>query len=163
MMPTRVRFLAVATVFVLAACAPGPPASMTRVSHPTSLAGTTWRLLTVQGRPAPAGHEPTITFDGVRVSGDSGCNSFGGQFAYEPATGELRMSNLASTLRDCFEPARIDVEKAYLPALQGAAIASIDSDGHLVLSGPATELVFEVGPRQVVGPIEGSPDASIAP
>jgi heat shock protein HslJ len=133
------------------------------VVHPATLAGTTWRLLTAQGRPVPAGPDLTLEFDGDGVEGNGGCNGFGGQFTYEPATGAISVSRRVSTLRECFDQARIDLEAAYLNALAGATIASMDSDGHLVLSGPATELVFEVGPRQVGVPIEGSPDGSIAP
>ena len=156
--------LLVAIVGALAACDLGePPASLTRISHPTSLAGSTWRLLTVQGRPVPAGPDLTLVFDGDRVSGNGGCNTFGGQFTYEPATGALAVSGLLSTMRACLEAARNDVESAYLKALQGAAVATMDSAGHLVLTGSGLELVFEVGPRQVGMPVEASPSGSNAP
>jgi len=163
MMTIRTALTVVVTLFILTGCAAEPPASLTRVSHPTSLAGTTWRLLSVQGRPVPAGPDLTLEFDADRVSGNGGCNSFGGQFTYEPATGALAFSGLLSTMRACIEAGRNDVESAYLKALQGSAVANMDSDGHLVLSGSAAELVFEVGPRQVGVPVEASPPGSTAP
>jgi heat shock protein HslJ len=160
---TRLALL-IAIVGAVAACDVGePPASLTRVSHPANLAGTTWRLLSVQGRPVPAGPDLTLAFDGDRISGNGGCNSFGGQVTYEPATGVLAVSGLLSTMRACAEAARNDVERVYLAALQGAAVANMDSAGHLVLTGSGAELVFEVGPRQVGAPAEASPTGSTAP
>jgi heat shock protein HslJ len=163
MMPIRTAFTVVVTLFILTGCAAEPPASLTRVSHPTSLAGTTWRLLSIQGASVPATPELTLAFDGDRVSGNGGCNSFGGQFTYEPATGALAVSSLLSTMRACLEAARNDVESTYLKALQGAAVANMDSAGQLVLTGSGPELVFEVGPRQVGVPVEASPPGSTAP
>jgi heat shock protein HslJ len=163
MMPIRTAFTVVVALFILTGCAAEPPASLTRVSHPTSLAGTTWRLLSIQGGPVPATPELTLAFDGDRVSGNGGCNSFGGQFTYEPATGALALSSLLSTMRACLEAARNDVESTYLKALQGATVANMDSAGHLVLTGSGPELVFEVGPRQVGVPVEASPPGSTAP
>jgi heat shock protein HslJ len=153
----------VAVAIVVSACAAEPPASLTRVSHPTTLAGTTWRLLTIQGRAVPAIPELTLAFDGDRVSGSGGCNSFGGQLTYEPATGALAVSGLLSTMRACVEAARNDVEAAYLKALQGVSLATIDADGHLVLTGAGVELVFTVGPRPAGAPIDVSPSGSTTP
>jgi heat shock protein HslJ len=152
-----------ATVIILNACAGEPPASLNRVSHPTTLAGTTWRLLSIQGRPVPAIPEVAIAFDGGHISGNGGCNSFGGQFTYEPANGALAVSGLLSTMRACAEAARNDVESAYLKALPGMALASMDSAGHLVLTGSGAELVFEVGPRPAGVPIDASPAGSTVP
>jgi putative lipoprotein len=147
----------------LAACSAEPPASLTRVRHPATLAGTTWRLLSIESRPVPVGPDVTLTFDDAgRVSGNGGCNGFGGQFTYEPGTGAISVSNQFSTLRECFEQVRNDLESAYLNALAGATVANIDLGGHLVLSGSAG-LVFVVGPRQVGEPIDASPSGSSAP
>ncbi len=159
----RVLTALVATAFILSACAAEPPASLTRVSHPSTLDRTTWRLLSIQGRPAPASPDLTLEFDADRFSGNGGCNTFGGQFTYEPATGALAVTGLFSTMRACLEAARNDVESAYLNGLQGVTVANMDSDGHLVLSGSAAELVFEVGPRQVGVPVDASPSGSSAP
>jgi heat shock protein HslJ len=160
----RLLTMLVATAIILSGCAAEPPASLTRISHPSTLAGTTWRLLSIQGRPVPLGPDVTLTFDDAdRVSGNGGCNGFGGQFTYEPATGAIRVSNRVSTLRECFEQVRSDLESAYFNALAGAIVANMDSAGHLVLGGSAAELVFEVGPQQVGVPIDASPSGPTAP
>ena len=159
----RLLTAAVAMAIVLTACAAEPPPSLTRFSHPSTLAGTTWRLLTIGRQSVPSGPDLTLEFDGDRISGNGGCNSFGGQFTYEPTTGSFAKSGLLSTMRACVEAARNDVEKAYLSTLQGVDRADVDSAGRLVLSGPGTELVFEVGPREVGVPIDASPSGSNAP
>jgi heat shock protein HslJ len=157
-MPARACFILVATVLLSTGCTP-----LARVSHPTSPAGTTWRVLSVQGRLVPAGQDVTIAFDSDQVSGNGGCNSFGGQFTYEPATGSFRVSRRATTLRACVDPVRNDLESAYVQALDGATVANIDPAGHVVLTGPGAELVLEVGPSQGGVPIEASPGVSTAP
>jgi heat shock protein HslJ len=159
-----VLLVAIAVAVVsLTACSVEPPASLDRVSHPATLAGTTWRLLSIQGRPLPAGPDVTLAFDDDRVSGRGACNWFGGQFTYEPTTGAVSVSRRVSTLRECLQPARTDLESAYLVALAGAAVATMDSDAHLVLGGSGGELVFEVGPRPAGAPIEASPAGSTNP
>ena len=42
--------------------------------------GTAWRAVAVAGRPVLAEATPTIRFDGDRISGTTGCNTFGGMF-----------------------------------------------------------------------------------
>jgi len=122
------------------------------VSHPTSLVGTTWRLVSLDARRPPDGPDLTIDFSPTDVSGEGGCNSFGGQYAYRAATGELRLAGLVSTKRACVDAARNDAEAAYFGALDTVDQASIDPGGRLVLSGSDAVLVFEVGPQPVALP-----------
>jgi heat shock protein HslJ len=157
-----VRLLVAVTLAALVAggCAVEPPASPIRISHPTSLAGTTWRLVAIEGRRPPAGPDLTLSFEADgRVAGEGACNGFGGSFLYEAASGRLRIADLVSTKRACVEPARNDVEAAYFAALRAVADASGDSEGRLVLTGAGGELVLEVGPRPVGPPIEASPSS----
>jgi heat shock protein HslJ len=117
--------------------------------RPATLDGTAWKLVAVQGRPV-AGSGASLAFARGGVSGDGGCNRFGGSFSYESATGALTIDALASTKRACLEPARNDLEAAYLRALRGVSAATIDSEGRLVLSGSGAELVL-VATRQPDG------------
>lgn len=50
-------------------------------------------------RPGSAAERPTLSFDGKRAAGSSGCNNFGG--SYVARQNVLRFGNLASTLRAC--------------------------------------------------------------
>ena len=144
---------------LLAACGGDPAGTPGRVSHPVALAGTSWRLVSLGDRVPPPGNDLTIRFgaDG-RLSGTGGCNSFGGAFGYEAATGLLEIGDLASTKRACAEPARNQAEAAYLVALRGVTEAAGDPDGRLVLTGDGAELVFEVAGEVSAPPIEVPPD-----
>lgn len=158
----RVTVLAaiVGAGIVAGGCAPSPPASLTRVSHPTWLIGTAWRLVSIQGRQPPIGSDPTLVFGrSGDVSGDGPCNSFGGIFDYDSTGGAIRIGNLLSTKRACLEPARTEAERVYVQALRVVVDASVDQDGRLVLSGSGAELVLEVGP-QSLGPAVVPPPSS---
>ena len=146
---------------VAGACAPAPPASLTRVSHPASLAGTAWQLDSLQGRQPPLGAVLTLIFGrSGDVSGEGACNGFGGSFDYDASRGAIRIGRLLSTKRACLEPARNDADRIYFQALGVVADASVDSAGRLVLSGSGAELVLEVGPQPIGAPVEEQPTAA---
>ena len=95
------------------------------------LAGTSWRLVELNGQPV-IGTEPlTLNFgtDG-RVSGYGGCNQFSGEYRQNGAS--LRIGPLLSTRRACLEPALNTQETAYFQALESTTRYSIEG-GQLVL------------------------------
>jgi putative lipoprotein len=156
----RRRRLAAALVVLAAlagACAPEAAPSPIRVSHPSDLAGTAWELMTIGDRPPTAGQAVTLVFGRGELSGNGSCNAFGGTYTYDPATGALRVDGLVSTKRACVEPARNELEAAYLATLRSAADASIDSAGRLVISGAGAPLVLAVGGVPVGPPITAPP------
>lgn len=147
----RRRLLLVTAILALglAACTLVPsaiPSSAPSGSPPAGLAGTTWRLVSIQDLRPPLGPDVTLAFTGSDISGNGGCNAFNGSFAFDPASGSLRIGDLGSTKRACVEPGRGDLENAYFAALRGAVAASLDSDGRLVVAGPGARLVFEPTP-----------------
>lgn len=144
-----VRVVAVFVLIVSGACAPAPSASLIRVSHPASLVGTAWRLVSIDGHKPPSSPDVTIAFGPSDISGDGPCNSFGGTYAYDPTIGALQFGPLVSTKRACVDPVLNDAEAAYFGALHGVVGASDDPNGRLVLAGAGPELVFEVGPQLV--------------
>jgi heat shock protein HslJ len=117
---------------------------LSREAHPTTLGGTAWRVVSVNGRPPVAGSEPTAVFAPTQVAGSSGCNSYSGQYTYEPSSGAIEFRDLATTLMLCTEEARNDVETLFTTALTQATSASIDPAGRLVLTGPGGEIVLAV-------------------
>ena len=127
-------------------CAPQPEASLIRISHPTTLVGTTWVVVAIGGHAVPAGTTADLGFGPTDLTGDSPCNIFNGPYAYDPASGALRIGSLVSTKRACFDAGFNGVESAFLAALRGASDASIDPDGRLVLGGSAGAIVLGVGP-----------------
>ena len=149
------RLLAlIALALVALGCAPEPASSsLTRVSHPSDLAGTSWELVTIGGAAPSSGPAVSLVFGRGEVSGTGSCNAFGGSYAYDPSTGALRLGDLVSTKRACIEAGRNELEAAYLAALRTATDASIDEDGRLVISGAGAELVLRVGGVPVGPPV----------
>ena len=71
---------------------------------PATLAGTSWRVVAVNGRPTPAGGQYFVNFEGAeRVRARFGCNSIGG--GYIQRGGTVSMRNLGATRMACPEPA----------------------------------------------------------
>lgn len=96
------------------------------------LEGTEWALSELgRGRAIPDGVSITLTFQGDRVSGGGGCNSyFGSVSSAEPGT--LEFSAMGTTQMACPEPA-VSLERQYLRSLAGASSYGFDS-GWLVLN-----------------------------
>jgi heat shock protein HslJ len=139
--PARLLMILVLVSLSLVACA---GSDLTREAHPTTLTGTVWRAVSVVGRPPVAGREPTMAFAVDQVKGSAGCNSYGGQYRYDPSTGGIAFAELAMTAMGCLEQARMDVEAAFAKAIISVTTASIDPQGRLVLSGPGGEIVLAV-------------------
>jgi heat shock protein HslJ len=137
-MTTRLLPLIVLASLALGACTP-----VVRESRPTTLAGTAWRVVSVNGRPPVLGSEPTATFTATEVEGSAGCNTYGGIYAYDASSGLLAFGNLAMTKMAC-DAARNEVETRFTQAIAEVTSASIDPDGRLVLNGPAGEIVLTV-------------------
>ena len=142
-MKTTARLFVLLLLAGLALSACGE-SSLTREAHPTTLAGTAWRVVSINGRPPVARSEPTAAFGPANVTGSSGCNSYGGAYTYDPSTGSIAFKDLMMTLMLCIEPARNDIETLFNQAINQATSASIDPQGRLVLSGPGGEIVLAV-------------------
>jgi heat shock protein HslJ len=125
----------------LAACT---DADLDREARPTTLAGTAWRVLSVNGRVPVPGSEPTAAFTAAEVRGSAGCNQYGGRYIYDSASGSITFQGLGMTAMACAEPARNDFEGLFTQAINAATSASIDPEGRLVLSGPGGEIVLAV-------------------
>jgi heat shock protein HslJ len=116
-------------------------------------------ILVAYGDPAnptvvQGGIDLTLTFtsDG-NLSGFGGCNSFSGTFQAAP-DGSMSVGPLASTLMAC--ATGMDVETAYLSALQQARSFSFTSEGRLqIMYGPEGSadqaMVFIVGVKPLTG------------
>ena len=109
------------------------------------LAGTSWRLIELNGQPV-VGTEPlTLSFgtDG-QVSGYGGCNQFSGPYTQSGAS--LRFGPLVSTRRACLEPALNTQETAYFQALESTTRYSIEGGQLLLYSGNDVVARFRRGP-----------------
>lgn len=90
-----------------------------------------WRVLTINGRPAIAGAPATVTFKGNRISGNTGCNAFGGSFRLE--RGFLTAGPLISTKRACLR-FNNQQERDLLDLLGQRLSVSIGRDGRMTLA-----------------------------
>lgn len=106
----------------------GPAAGSAGGSVP--LEGTQWRLTELGGRPArPAGEDAPnlrLTAADKRAGGNTGCNSFGGEYTLSGES--LRFGMLASTRRACTDEALNAQEGTYLRALENVHTWRITGD-----------------------------------
>ena len=147
------RQLTVLTFLVLSA---GLPLAASAAQSARTLAGSRWVLTqyAVQRSAfvsAVGEQRPTLVFgtDG-RVSGTTGCNSFGGP--YSEAGGRLTIGPVVSTLRACVDNNLARQEQVMLGVMNGNAIASTWEGNTLTLSAPAGMLVFAAANVQTEEP-----------
>jgi heat shock protein HslJ len=134
----------VVLVLLLAALAACREADLTREAHPTTLNDTSWRAVAINGIATVPAIAPTAVFTVEGVSGSAGCNHYNGGFEYDATSGSITVQQLAMTAMACVEAPKNAVEAAFTQALNEVTTASIDSLGRLVLTGPKTEIIFEV-------------------
>ena len=151
--PAVIRLLVVLGVAVSVAAvgcdaSETPPGSSSPGGHPATLAGTSWIVAAVNGQAPPIrGSEPAIAFDGTTARGSGGCNQFGGRYAYDPVTGQLRFDELGMTAMACAERPRTDYEAAFFQTLAKVDLATFAPDGGLTLTGPGGRIdLVVVGP-----------------
>jgi len=137
----------VASLGALAGCtsdrgAERPAAKVESQSSPTSLEGTDWRLVELNGKralgtegPGRAGLE--FQRGGGRVSGSTGCNRFSGSFTLDGAA--LRFAPLATTRMACIDEKINQQELAFLSALGATERYALAGDT-LTLVGPSGNL-----------------------
>ncbi len=83
---------------------------------------------------------PSIAFDGARLGGFTGCNSYGADYTLDGSS--LALGEVSMTLIGCPSPAA-DVERAFLAALERVAAWRIDDELVLLSADDAEPLRFE--------------------
>src|SRR6266498_534732 len=82
--------------------------------------GQEWKLTSVNGKAPLAGSKVTLKFENGKISGSSGCNSYGGEYSIQG--GKLTVTNVVSTEMACMDPAGVmDQEAAFFKAINEAA------------------------------------------
>jgi heat shock protein HslJ len=135
--------LVLGAAIVVAACGmfedPSPPGA----SLPATLFGTTWRVQSVARRTPSLGAEPTIAFQGGNIKGSGGCNSFGGKYDYDAATGAFALHEFGATAMACADKARTDYESLFFATMgQVSSVSTDPTSGALLLNGPAGQIVL---------------------
>ena len=125
----------------LAAGLAGQPADAGGEADPlAALAGAEWRLVAIDGAPAPAAPAPiTLRYDGGRIDGFAGCNRY---FASIEAAGggAVTVGPAGATRMACPEP-QMALESRFLGMLSAAVELRTGGD-ELVLRGSGGELAF---------------------
>jgi len=118
---------------LLAGCASAPltpPGSdMAR-----SLTDTHWTISSINGTTPAAARKTEINFTADRISGNAGCNSFGG--GYRLADNVLTAAQLISTKMACLGPG-MEQESAVFKILASPVTIAWQEDGSLTLTDDA--------------------------
>lgn len=139
--PFRLGILVLILGILFAACGADDPDPTPVDGHPATLAGTAWRVVSIAGQRPVAGSEPAIAFDATTAKGSGGCNTFSGTYRYD-RTGALAFGDLAMTAMACLEAPRNALETAFMRALGGVNLVSVNALGLLVLTGSAGEILL---------------------
>ena len=83
-----------------------------------SLNGTSWQLVAIGKQQPISGSTITLTFEDGRVNGNSGCNSFGGEYQLKGDTVQFGM--LMSTMMACADSAMMNQESTFMQFLGDA-------------------------------------------
>lgn len=105
------------------------------------LNGSTWKLYSI-GKYSPiAGSKITIRFEDGQASGNSGCNSYGGE--YQVNGDKINFQELESTLMACIDPSGVmEQESTYLNFLGEANRLEIDGGKMQIFRSDGQGLIF---------------------
>jgi heat shock protein HslJ len=145
-MKTQTALLSVQiSILALACSAPATPPAPAGPSHPTTLDGTIWSVVSVAGRAPIINSRPSVTFTATEIKGSTGCYGFGGGYRYDGTTGAIAIGkNLFMTEMAC-PGGRDEFETAFIHALAQSTTTSRDADGRLILSGAGGQMILVTG------------------
>jgi heat shock protein HslJ len=93
--------------------------------------GGSWRVVDLNGLPVVEGRAPTLALADGRLTGNTGCNSFGGRYDLSRQEG-IRFTDIAVTEMAC-EPPVMEQERRFLAILNAVQGYSRYGDGSLSL------------------------------
>jgi heat shock protein HslJ len=131
-----------ATARYLASRDPGTIGAVDQTLDLAELDETSWRAARFGpglGSSAPPETEFSLEVQGDRLAGRSGCNRYMGSWSID--RGRLQIGQLASTMMFC--DGLMELEGAFLAALQGATSAALDEE-RLVFADEAGQAVIEL-------------------
>lgn len=136
--------LTIIAATLLAGCAHDGARPETASAAPPSLANTSWTIAAINGAAPTAERKAELRFTEDRISGNAGCNSFGG--GYSVAGDTLTTTQLISTKMAC-AGAGMDQENAVFKILGQPMTVARQADGTLVLSDDAGSLTLQPAGR----------------
>jgi heat shock protein HslJ len=128
--------LSLAIVILSGACAGTLPMDT------PNLDGTSWVLSTIDETPPIEGTLPALEFEAGQVSGNAGCNRFGG--AYKVKGDSIEFTDLYSTEMFCMDPeGAMEQEELYLDLLRNARRFELGGDRLIIFTGSDQTLTFQ--------------------
>jgi len=108
----------------------------------TQLTGETWILTAYFDQQPISEHQPSLKFEGEQVSGNTGCNQYGG--SYQINGDELSFDGIYSTEMACLAPEGLmEQERTYLELLSSATSFTLVDGVLTILVGTDPILIFE--------------------
>ncbi|HOT90911.1 MAG TPA: META domain-containing protein [Anaerolineae bacterium] len=136
-------FIYLALMMTLTACGVGDAAGST-----APLEGE-WTLLTLNNAPLLAGSTINVRFEDDKITGYSGCNSYGGTYTAKNTT--LQLGEIAVTLMACLDDGVMMQEQAYLKALSSVARFRLDGDRLELLDASGAPLLTYIHQEAFTG------------
>jgi uncharacterized membrane protein len=109
------------------------------IEAPRSDLDGSWRVDTIAGRPVVRGTNVSVTFNGARMNGNTGCNAFSGSYRFD--RGFLTAGPLITTKRACTRFTNRQ-EQSLLGLLAQRLSVSSMRNGNLRLAGAGGSLVL---------------------
>lgn len=115
------------------------------IAATADLAGTSWIMTSLDGQPPVEGTTVSLSFNSAtEVSGNSGCNGFGG--SYETDGFHIEFGPLVGTLIACAGEGVMEQETAFREALENAAFYDVTTAGMLRLFDADSTMLVELSP-----------------
>ena len=131
----KIKILALALIFITAACKTTSNTATKQESSPEQSDGITekyWKLVEINGKPVE--YNETMSRDvfiilkneDSRLTGNGGCNALTGTYIIDRVTNRIRFSQIASTMMACIN---MEIENELKKALEMADNYSLSEDG----------------------------------
>lgn len=105
------------------------------------LDGTSWELVSIRENPPAMGSHITISFEQGQVRGNSGCNTYGGE--YTVRGDRIEFGVLETTLMACTDSTLMEQESMFTRFLGEAGQFEIVDDRLRIYKAGGEELYFE--------------------
>ena len=104
------------------------------------LEGTSWRLISYDGKAVIPGSGPTLFFEDGKIGGNASCNTFGG--SYKQTGNRLEIGETFWTLMACVDDELMDQENAFMRLLSGTMNFEMNSSQLVITSESGKMMVF---------------------
>lgn len=145
----RLMLTLIGVMAMTAGCVAPPPGPAA-----PALTDTAWAVTAIKGSPTAADQHPTMTFTAERYGGNTGCNSFSGEFTQNGSSLTLRPA--AVTEMACLDGRIMTQEAQFLAALGEVASITSTSAGAEALNASGQSVLSLTkaptpSPRPLVG------------